>query len=415
MKYHLTIILLVLAFLTTKAQINLDYLATHMDNIINEGLDSAAYPGAQVLVAYQGKVIFHKTYGFHTFEKERRVQKDDLYDMASVTKVATGLPILMKLYGEGKFDIDAPLSQYLPKFKNSNKGDLTYREMLAHQAGLTPYIVYWQQTIKKNGAYKARTFKPVAHKNYPIKITEALYLHKNYKRKMYKAIKKSEVSEEKTYRYSGLLFLLLPEIIENITGEDFETYLKKQVYEPIGASTLTYNPLNTYPIERIIPTELDTFFRNRQVQGTVHDEAAAMLDGVSCNAGLFGTAEDLAKLFQLYLNKGTYNGKEIIQPAAVEEFTKYQYTENGNRRGLGFDKPLLEYQANSSYVAKSASPQSYGHSGFTGTFVWADPQHEVVVVFLSNRVYPTRANRKLYTLNIRPRLHQVVYDAIGQE
>jgi CubicO group peptidase (beta-lactamase class C family) len=229
---------------------------------------------------------------------------------------------------------------------------------------------------------------------------------------MVKAICKSPVKTEKTYRYSGLIFLLMPEIIERITGEDFETYLYENIYNLIGAKGLTYNPLSKYSIEEIIPTELDTFFRNQLIHGRVHDEAAAMLEGVSCNAGLFGKAEDLAKLFQLYLNNGNWNGKQIIASESVHEFTKCQYCETENRRGLGFDKPPIEYEWGQSYVAESASPESFGHSGFTGTFVWADPKEDLILIFLSNRVHPTRENRKLYSLDIRPSLHQAIYDSI---
>lgn len=389
---------------------NYSLLSQKVDSIIQEGLDSQAYPGAQLLIAKDGNIILNKAYGFHTYEKINPVKSTDLYDLASVTKVTTGLPILMKLYGEGKFNLDAPLDMYFPKFKNSNKGDLIIREILAHQAQLKPYIVYWAKTLKKNGRYKARTFKINQSKKYPIQITENLYLHRKYKKRIYRYIKKSPLEEKKEYKYSGLFFLLLPEIIEDLTGENYESYLYNNVYEPIGAARLLCNPLNKYSQAEIVPTEQDTFFRRKQVHGAVHDEAAAMLNGLSCNAGLFGNAEDLFKLFQLYLNNGNYNGQQIIAENAIKEFTRCQFCESGNRRGLGFDKPPIEYEEGASYVAKDASPESFGHSGFTGTFVWADPKNNSIIIFLSNRVYPTRENRKLYTMNIRPQLHQAMYD-----
>lgn len=388
-------------------------LEKNIDSIVQEGIDSQAYPGAQFLVAKEGEIILFKTYGHHTFERKRTVNKGDLYDLASISKVTTGLPILMELYGEGKFNLDAPLKDYFPKFKNSNKGELIIREILAHQAQLQPYIVYWAKTIKENGKFKSRTFKNKPSNRFTIYITDHLYLHKKYKKRMYKYIKKSPLEEIKEYKYSGLFFLLLPDIISDLTGENFETYLYKNIYQPIGANGLTYNPLNKYSLAQIVPTEMDTFFRKKQIHGTVHDEAAAMLEGISCNAGLFGNAEDLFKLFQLYLNNEKYRDEEIIPENAVKEFTRCQFCDSGNRRGLGFDKPPLEYVEGESYVAKDASPESFGHSGFTGTFVWADPKNSTVVVFLSNRVYPTRENRKLYTMNIRPRLHQAVYDCFS--
>ena len=385
-------------------------LEKNLDTIVQEGLDSMAYPGAQLLVAKNGRILLSKAYGFHSFEKTNPVNTYDLYDLASITKVTTGLPVLMKLYGEGKFDLDAPLTKYFPKYKKSNKGGLIIRDILAHQAQLKPYIVYWAKTIKKNGTYKSRTFKENKSKRFPIYITDQLFLHRKYINRIYKYIKQSELENKKEYKYSGLFFLLLPKILSNLTSENFEQYLYKKIYRPIGANNLTYNPLNKFPKNKIIPTERDTFFRKTQVHGTVHDEAAAMLAGVSCNAGLFGNAEDLFKLFQLYLNNGIFGGQEIIPEKAIKEFTRCQFCEKGNRRGLGFDKPPIEYVEGESYIAKSASPESFGHSGFTGTFVWADPKNNTIIVFLSNRVYPTRENRKLYSMNIRPRLHQTVYD-----
>lgn len=390
-------------------------LEESVEAIIQEGLDSMAYPGCQVLVAYRGEIIMEKAYGYHTYEKIRPVQLTDLYDLASVTKVSTGLPVLMRLHGLGAFDLDTPSQTYYEPFKNTNKASLTYREMLAHQAGLQPYIVYWQNTLKKNGKFKVRTFKNKPSKKFNIPITEDLYMHKRYRHKMLKAIKTSDLSTEKKYRYSGLLFQIMPEIIEGIVKTDFETYLMDKIYRPLNIQRLTYNPLRLFDKEEIIPTEHDTFFRHTIVQGRVHDEAAAMLNGVSCNAGLFGNAHDLSKLFLMYMNGGQWNGQEIIAPSSIDEFTRYQYPDNDNRRGLGFDKPLLEYNESESYVARSASPSSYGHSGFTGTFVWADPENEILLIFLSNRVHPTRDNRKLYTLNIRPRLHQAIYDALLKE
>jgi len=394
----------------------------HMDgNLLNEKIDSianvsiekGAFPGVQILIAKNSKVIFHKAYGYHTYEKTRKVKLNDLYDFASVSKVTTALPALMKLHGEGKFDLDKPFKTYFPKFKKSNKANLSYREILAHQSGLRPWIPYWRNTIKENGKFKRRTFKKKYSRRYNVSITDQLFLHKKYKKKIYKAICNSDVNEEKKYKYSGLAFYLFPEMVSELTQTNYETYLKSTFYKPLGATTLTYNPLRFFPKERIIPTERDTFFRQEQIHGTVHDEGAIMMGGVSANAGLFGTANDLAKLMQMYLNGGTYGGKRFIAEESIQEFTKYQYPENENRRGLGFDKPLLEYDPAKSSVAKDASPSSYGHSGYTGTFVWVDPEYDLIYIFFSNRVFPTRDNRKIYELNIRPSIHQVIYDAMN--
>ena len=390
---------------------NSAFLEHKIDSIAKVSIELGAFPGMQVLVAKGGNVVFHKAYGYHTYDNKKNVQLTDLYDFASLSKITTALPALMKLHSEGKFDIDQPLKTYFPKFKKSNKSNLIYRDILAHQAGLQPWIPYWKSTIKKNGKYKWRTFKTKYSKRYNVKITDHLFLHRKYKKRIYKAICKSPVSNDKTYKYSGLAFYLFPKIISDLTHSDFETYLKKNIYEPLGAYTLTYNPLRFFPLDRIIPTERDTFFRHVQIHGTVHDEGAIMMGGVSSNAGLFGTANDLAKLAQMYLNKGTYAGQRFIAEKTLEEFTKCQFPENNNKRGLGFDKPLLEYDAAKSSVAKSASASSYGHSGYTGTFVWIDPKYDLIYIFFSNRVYPTRNNRKLYILNIRPQIHQAIYDS----
>jgi CubicO group peptidase (beta-lactamase class C family) len=382
-----------------------------ISSIAQSAIDSGAFPGCQVLVVKDQKVVFHQAWGYHTYDQKQKVQLNDIYDFASLTKVTSALPALMKLQGEGKLGLDDPLKKYFPKFKNSNKADLSIRAILAHNAKLKPWIPYWRSTLKKNGKFKWRTFKKHKSRRFPIEISDELYLHYKYKKRIYKAIKKSPLNEEPGYVYSGLIFYLWPEIVSDMVGEDFETYLKKTFYEPLGASTITYNPKNHFPLDRIIPTENDTFFRKVQIHGKVHDEGAVMMAGVSANAGLFADANDLAKLMQMYLNGGTYGGQRFIEESAVKEFTRCQYCDEGNHRGLGFDKPLIEYDAQASSVAKDASAASFGHSGYTGTFAWVDPEYNLIYIFFSNRVFPTRENRKIYELNVRPRIHQLIYDS----
>jgi CubicO group peptidase (beta-lactamase class C family) len=390
---------------------NAQLLRDSISSIAQMAIDSGAFPGCQVLIAKDGHVVFYETWGYQTYDKKQAVRQDDIYDFASVTKITGALPALMKLHGEGRFDLDAPLKVYFPKFKNSNKAELKMRPILAHNAQLQPWIPYWRSTLKKNGKYKCRTFKTNPSKRFPTKVTDHLYLHRNYKKRIYKAIKKSPLNEEKGYKYSGLTFYLFPKIVSDLVNQDFETYLKNTFYRPLGAFTLTYNPYLYFPLDRIVPTEKDTFFRMVQIHGMVHDEGAAMMGGVSSNAGLFGTANDLAKLMQMYLNGGTYGGQRFIAESSVNEFTHCQYCDQGNRRGLGFDKPLIEYHPQNSSVSKDASSESYGHSGYTGTFVWVDPEYDLIYIFFSNRVYQTRENRKIYDLNVRPMIHQVIYDS----
>lgn len=406
------------------------YLRDSVAAIVRQGIAGGAYPGAQVLVARHGHVVYHEAFGFHTYDNVRPVTTEDIYDFASVTKITTGLPVAMKLYGEGSLDLDAPWSKYYPPFKRTNKSDLTLRSILAHQARLMAWIPFWRGTLEGNGVnpwepdwqgnmgntgrFKPRTFAAQQSKAYPVLVAENLWLHKKYKSKMLKFIAQSPLNEKPGYVYSDLSFYFWPEIAPRLTGTEFETYLKKTFYEPLGAFTLTYNPLRYFPHSRIVPTERDTFFRMSLLHGRVHDEGAAMLGGVSGHAGLFGAANDLAKLMQMYLNKGEYGGRRYIAAAALEEFTRCAFCGEGNHRGLGFDRPLAAYDPARSYTARSASQASFGHSGYTGTFTWADPESGLLLIFFSNRVYPTRDNRELYNLGIRPRLHQVLYEAVRE-
>ena len=394
--------------------VNPVYLNTKIDSIAELGIRSGAFPGCQVFAAKNGAVFFHKTYGFHTYDSIVPVSKSDLYDFASLTKITGPLPALMKLYDEGNFKLDTKFTVYWPDFKHSNKKNITVRDVLTHQAQLQAWLPLWKKTLNKKGKFKRHTFKNDSSKNYPVKVTEQLYLQKKYRKKIYKAIKKSKLNPEKKYKYSDLPFLLFPAIIEKLTSSNYEYYLKENFYKTMGAYTLTYNPLKHFNKSVIIPTEKDTFFRMEQIHGMVHDESAAMLGGVSGNAGLFGTTIDLAKLMQMYLNKGQYGGIQLISDTTIDEFTRCQFPENENRRGLGFDKPLLKNKENGS-TAIDASEKSFGHSGFTGTFAWADPETGILFVFMSNRVYPTRNNSRIYQLNIRPAIHQVLYDVAGRK
>ena len=383
-----------------------------LSDIVLEAMDSMAFPGAQLVVMHRGSTLVDTTYGYHTYARQRSVHGDDVYDLASVTKVAAAVPALMMLIDEGLLHLDDRLCDHFDFLCRTDKGDITFRQALAHYGQLKPYIVYWQNTLKKNGKYRARTFRKTAHDRYPIMVTDSLFLHHKYKRKIEKAIRKSDLLDEKRYVYSGLLFLLVPDLVKQKTGLTLDEFLYKYVYGRIGADLLRFNPLDYLDLDRVVPTEKDTFFRHQQVHGRVHDEAAAMLNGVSGNAGLFGNARDLAKLCQLYLQEGRVDDEQIIDSMTVRVFTQCAYCEEGNRRGLGFDKPMITYDENGSYVARSASRFSFGHSGFTGTFFWVDPLEDLIFIFFSNRVYPYRSNRKLYSMNIRPRLHQTVYDYI---
>ena len=389
-----------------------------VDSIITNGIKNKAFPGAQVLVAKNDSILFHESFGFHTYDSLQPVGLDDLYDLASVTKITGPLPAIMKLVGEGKLNLDAPFSAYWKPWKRrKDKKDITLREILAHQAGLEPYIVFLNKTLKKNGRFKNRFLRKSRSNRFDKQAFGNIYVKSRFNRKMYRMINRSKVSKDKTYRYSGLTFLLFPKIIADITGVPYEDYVERNFYRPIGANTLGFLPSKKNYPNRIVPTEMDTLYRHTLTQGWVHDENASLLGGISGNAGLFGTAKDLAKIMQLYLQHGNYEGHQILPKPVVKEFIKVQYPENDNRRGLGFDKPMLGNDTLSikdAYPAPEVSPESFGHSGFTGTFVWADPKNQLVYIFLSNRVYPTREHRALYDLNIRSAVQQVFYKALKQ-
>ncbi len=396
------------------AGLSSEILEKRIDSIALAGLNARAYPGCEVLVARKGTVVFEKSYGFHTYDDRTPVNETDLFDLASVTKISGSLPGFMLLNTEGKFSPDQTLGHYLPYFKHSDKGNLTMREIFAHQAGLTPFIIFWKETLRKNGKYRRRFLSHEFSEKYSLEVAHGLYINKNFRKKMFREIKKSPLGEKK-YVYSDLTFIITPEIIEKITGEKWYDFVSENIYKKIGADDIVFNPDQKYPLCRIIPTEYDSLFRKQQLVGTVHDETAAMLGGISGHAGLFATGNDLMKLMELYRRMGDYGGEQVIGRKVMEEYTSVQFPGNNNRRALGFDKPLLnnsQLPASEAYPAKSAPPSSFGHSGYTGTFVWMDPQNEITYVFLCNRVYPTRKSEVLYNMNIRTEILQSIYDSI---
>ena len=389
-------------------------LNAKIDSIVNAGLAAKAYPGCVVMAARKGVVVFRKAYGFQTYDDRIAIREDDLYDLASLTKISSTLAGLMLLNTEGKFSPDKTLGFYLPDFKKTNKGNIGMRDFLTHQAGLTPFIPFWQETIKKNGLFRRNIFDYQYKKKYPLEVAQGFYINKNYRKKMFKEIKKSPLGEKK-YVYSDLTFIIAPEIIENLTGQKWYEFVTDSIYKKIGAVEMGFNPYKKFPLDRIVPTEYDSLFRKQLLHGTVHDEGAAMLGGISGHAGLFSNANDLMKLMELYCRMGDYGGQQIIGRNIMEEYTRVQFPENNNRRGLGFDKPLLnnsQLSQKDSYPTRSASPSSFGHSGYTGTFVWVDPEYDITYVFLCNRVFPTRKNEELYNMNIRSEILQAIYDSI---
>lgn len=397
-----------------EAGINSVLLNRKIDSIANMGIEKKAYPGCQVLIAKDGNIIFQKSYGWHTYDKIVKVQNSDLYDWASVTKVTSALPAIMKLADEKKIDVNQPLSNYWPPFRNSNKENIKISEFLTHQSGLPAWIPLWMIISDKNGNLKDDFIRTQPSDSFRIRVSEKLYLKNDLKKVILDTIRNTKLGAKK-YVYSDLSFLIYPEVITNITGLAYEDYLQSNFYRPLGATTVGYNPYRFYSPAQIVPTELDTIFRKELIHGFVHDESAAMLGGVSGNAGLFGCTGDLAKIFQMYLQKGYYGGKRYFSEETVNNFTKIWFPGTSNRRALGFDKPLLDNKnklLKDAYPAIDASTNSFGHTGFTGNIVWADPDNGLLYIFLSNRVYPTRENSKISDLNIRVAMHQEIYNCI---
>ncbi len=392
--------------------LNSDTLQRYADEIAREAIESGATPGCVVLVARRGQVIFHEAYGHHTYSRQRRVQRDDIYDLASITKIASTTLAIMDLHDRGLVNLDKTLGDYIPDLRSTNKDALSIREILAHRAGLKPWIPFYRNTLAGNNSQLSDEYYRSQESGlYNVQVTDNLFLHQAYMDSIWNQIALSDLRSNKGYRYSDLGFYLLADLVEEITGQRIDAYVSERFYEPMGLQNIGYRPHEQFSIERIPPTELDRYWRGEKVQGYVHDMGAAMLGGVSGHAGLFGNAQDLAVVMQMLLQHGTYGGRQYLSPSTVEEFTS-RYP-GATRRGLGFDMKQLNsgLSQNVSYLASS---RTFGHLGFTGTCVWADPEDELVFVFLSNRTFPSMRNNKLARLDIRPRMQSVAYEAIEE-
>ncbi len=388
-----------------------------IDSLANESIKEKMTPGCQVLVARQGSVIYQKSYGYQTYDSLSPITNQTIYDIASVTKVAATVQAVMLLHSQGAFSLDDRFSYYLPELKNTNKARITIRDALLHRAGLRSFVPFWLFTTDDDG------LKPDLYRNYPEQnfthpITVGLYGAPSLKDSVWNWTIQSELRRYRgrlppwkptyNYRYSDLGFYMLHRLIEKITDQSLDEFLSQNIYDPLGLRTLRYRPLCQFSQEEIAPTEEDTHFRNTLIEGTVHDEGAALNGGVAGHAGLFGTANDLAILMQMNLQEGYYGGQHYFPSGAVKMFAQRPY--NDSRRGLGWDKP--EHFHDGGPTAPEASLSSFGHLGFTGTSVWADPKYDLVYIFLSNRVHPSARNTKLLTEGIRTKIQSVIYQAM---
>jgi CubicO group peptidase (beta-lactamase class C family) len=378
-----------------------------IDQIAKEGIEKGAYPGCQVLVAVNDQIIWRKCYGKQSYDaKAVNVEHHDVYDIASVTKIAASTLLAMHLHTKNKFSLDKKLKEYIPEVtKNTPFGEILIRDMMAHQSGLTPFIPFYKRTVQ-NGTWNPAIYSETQKPGFEQQVANGLYIKNSFTDSMYAQILKSTLGPKK-YEYSDLCYYFTQKILEKQIGQTQNIYLEEQIYRPMGLRHLRYLPLAHFDKSHIIPTENDQAFRKQLLHGFVHDPGAAMLGGVAGHAGVFANATDLASIMQLFLNKGKYAGMEFFSEAVCNEYTKQQFP--GNKRGAGFDRPNA---SGGGTCDELASQQSFGHSGFTGALAWADPKKKVIFIFLSNRVNPSQDNWKIRDLSIRTRIQHVIYQAL---
>jgi len=379
-------------------------LTTKVDLLMKNSIKNKAFPGAQVMIYKKDSIRLNKTYGYHTYDSITPVSKEHLYDLASVTKVLGSTLALMKLYESYGLDLEQEVASFIPLLKRSNKKNHTLKEILSHSAGWTPYITHQNMVYKNNGAFKGNTLSKIQNSRFPDPVSDNLFVHKRYQKKIMRRIKKTSVGPKGKMLYSGLIYFLVPQLVQDRTGQTLDEFLNAQFYQPMGLERIGFLPRKKFNKDVIVPTEKDTLFRKQLVHGWVHDEAASLMGGISGNAGLFANAASVAPLLQMLLNKGSYKGIQYLKPETIELFSQRTYLEGDNPRGLGFDKPSLDLSDPDRYPSPLVSPKTFGHTGYTGTMVWIDPVNECFVILLTNRVYPYRSQRGLYQLNIRPQL-----------
>ncbi|SDM81613.1 CubicO group peptidase, beta-lactamase class C family [Daejeonella rubra] len=373
-----------------------------IDEIAAEAIRSKAAPGAVVMVVLDGKVIYNKAFGTRTYTDSTPTRINDIYDLASVTKTSATTMAVMRLFEQEKLKLDTNVGAYIPKARSTNKTEISVREVMLHQAGFIPYIPFYRNLIESD-------FRRDSTAAFPTKVADNYFIRKGYFAKvMWPQMLNSTLANRGKYVYSDLSMYFMKEMVERQSGKPMENYVMDQFYKPLGMTRAGFNPRLRFSKDEIIPTEDDQAFRKTLLEGYVHDQGAAMVGGVSGHAGLFSSTNDLAILYQMLLNRGSYGGTEYFKPGTVDMFTAKQ--SDVSRRGLGFDR--WDPESTKGYPSRLASPQTFGHTGYTGTCVWVDPKYNLVYIFLSNRVNPG-VSTKLIELNIRGRIQDVIYEAIG--
>lgn len=381
-----------------------------VDSLAENAINEKATPGCEILFAKNGIIFYHKSFGYHTYLDSIPVKNSDIYDLASITKVASTTASLMKLTDEHKFDVDNKLSDYLPYLDTTDKKDIKIIDVLTHQARLRPWIPFYLNTMVGD-SLKSNIYSHTFSKDYSVKVCDSLYILNSYRDSIFKSIVDTCLREDNGYKYSDLGYYFLYQIIEEITKQPLQEYVTKNFYKPLGAASICYNPLKKFDRDKIVPTQNDTLFRKQLIHGYVHDPGVAMLGGVAGHAGLFSNANDLAKMAQMFLQKGKYGEQRYLNARTVKYFTSCPFCNKGNRRGIGFDKPEMDFSKEGP-VDHCTSSRSYGHTGFTGTMMWIDPINQTIYVFLSNRINPNQDNHKLVDMNVRTIIQKTFYDAL---
>lgn len=386
-----------------------------IDGVVTGSILDHVFPGCQVLVARKGKIVYDKQFGALNYRYPDRVNSETVYDLASLTKVSATLQSVMLLYDRKQINLDEKASFYLPELNATNKENVTVRDLLMHRSGmLSFYPSLWDRTKTSGGGLLPQYYSAIRDSTYYLQVAPKLFAKTALRDSVWKWVVKSPMNNRKGrdgkygYLYSDLGFMTLQKIVERVSGQPLDNFVYANIYEPLGLPYLGFTPLRRFPEKQIAPTEQDYRYRGQLLQGTVHDQMAAEVGGVSGHAGLFGTARDLAVLLQMNLWKGNYGGKKFYQPGTVPLFARIY--DEGNHRALGWDKPPVD--GNSSYVSPMASVNSFGHTGFTGTMVWVDPDEDLLFVFLSNRVNPDAENNAITTQRTRRKIHDLVYASI---
>ena len=382
-----------------------------IDSIVADAIHLTAIPGCQVLVAKNNQIVFNKSYGNIAGAESPLVTNTTIYDLASVTKTSATTVAIMKLVEEGKVDIDKTIGDYLPWVVGNSKASIRLKDLLLHEAGLYPYIKFYESLLNPDGSINEKWIVPVQDASHQMMVSPGKFLANNWMDSIRLKILNSPITTPGKYVYSDNDFIFLGNIVEQVTGMSLQDYCTKTFYGPMQMRSTGFLPLNRADKSNIAASELDKYFRKELIQGSVHDEGASTMGGIAGHAGLFSNATDLAKLYMMLLNGGQWDGQTYLKPSTIALFTSYQSATS--RRGLGFDKTAKDNASSKDpYPSLSAPPSVFGHTGFTGTCVWADPDNQLLYIFLSNRVYPTRDNKAFSTLNLRAKIQEQIYQAI---